>query len=116
MNRELEALLKIWDEFIQTPAGPRADELHELYFVNLDKAASSAEISKDTLHRSVLIYHRRLGARKCSPGISKNSGTGLTFSITAVPFASPCPDQNRIVSLAAAVRAGALIPTRKNIP
>ena len=30
MNRELEALLKAWDEFIQTPNGPDADHTNPL--------------------------------------------------------------------------------------
>jgi len=31
MNRELEALLKAWDEFIQTPEGPEADRIYVFY-------------------------------------------------------------------------------------
>ena len=35
MNQELEALLKAWDEFIQTPEGPEAERIYRLYQARL---------------------------------------------------------------------------------
>ena len=40
MNRELEALLKAWDQFIQTPKGPQAESLYSEYQAQLDGALS----------------------------------------------------------------------------
>jgi len=52
MNPELEALLKAWDEFIQTPKGPEADRIHTQYQSQLDELASRSKVSKETLHLS----------------------------------------------------------------
>lgn len=49
MNPELEALLKAWDEFIQTPKGSEADRIHALYQDRLDQIASRSSVSKEIL-------------------------------------------------------------------
>ena len=74
MNHELEALLKAWDEFIQTPKGPEADRIYGLYQAQLEDAARRAHVSKDALHRSVKRYHERWVRANLPPGFPKQLG------------------------------------------
>ena len=76
MNRELEALLKAWDEFIQTPKGAEADRIHALSEARLDEAARLAKVSKDILHRSVKQYPARWVRANLPPGFPKKLGLG----------------------------------------
>ena len=74
MNRELEALLRAWDEFIQTPKGPEADSIYALYQARLDEAARLSNVSGETLHRSVQRYHQRWVRANLPPGFPKKLG------------------------------------------
>jgi predicted DNA-binding protein (UPF0251 family) len=74
MNQELEALLKAWDEFIQTPEGPEAERIYRFYQARLDEAAARSSVSKDTLHRSVKRYHERWVRANLPPGFPRTSG------------------------------------------
>jgi len=74
MNRELEALLKAWDEFIQTPDGPQAARIYALYQARLDQAAALSKVSKDALDRSVKRYHERWVRANLPPGFPKKLG------------------------------------------
>lgn len=74
MNPELEALLKVWDEFIQTPRGPEADRIYWIYQARLDAAAARSKVSKDTLHLSVKRYHERWVRANLPPGFPKKLG------------------------------------------
>ena len=74
MNRELEALLKAWDEFVQTPEGPEADRIYVLYQARLDETAANSKASKDTLHLAVKRYHERWVRANLPPGFPKKLG------------------------------------------
>jgi hypothetical protein len=74
MNRELEALLRAWDEFIQTPQGPEAESIYALYQARLDEVAGRSKVSRDTLHRSVKRYHQRWVRANLPPGFPKGLG------------------------------------------
>jgi hypothetical protein len=74
MNRELEALLKAWDEFIQAPTGPEAERIHALYQARLDYMAELSKVSKEALHRSVIRYHERGVRANLPPGFPKDLG------------------------------------------
>jgi predicted DNA-binding protein (UPF0251 family) len=74
MNPELEALLKAWDQFIQTPKGPEADRAYGLYQTQLDEATARSNVSKDTLHRAVKRYHERWVRANLPPGFPKRLG------------------------------------------
>jgi len=76
MNREFEALLKTWDEFIQTPNGLEADHIYGLYQARLDEVAGRANVSKDALHRSVKRYYPRWVRANLPPGFPKGLGLG----------------------------------------
>jgi hypothetical protein len=75
MNRDLEALLKAWDEFIQTPEGPEADRIFALYQSQLDELAERSKVSKETLDRSVRRYHPRWVRANLPPGFPKKLGS-----------------------------------------
>ena len=74
MNRELEALLKAWDELIQTPEGPEAERIQVLYKARLEAAAERCRIGKETLHHSVLRYHPRWIRANLPPGFPRDLG------------------------------------------
>jgi predicted DNA-binding protein YlxM (UPF0122 family) len=74
MKRELESLLKIWDEFIQTPNGPEAGRLYALYQAQLDEVARTSKVSKEALHRSVKRYHQRWVRANLPPEFPTNLG------------------------------------------
>ena len=74
MNHELEALLKAWDNFIQTPKGPEAERIYSLYQARLDEAAGRSKVSRDAIHRSVKRYHERWVRANLPPGFPKNLG------------------------------------------
>jgi hypothetical protein len=75
MNPELEALLKAWDEFIQTPQGPQADRIHALYQSQLEESANRSKVSKEALHLSVKRYHPRWVRANLPPGFPKKLGS-----------------------------------------
>jgi hypothetical protein len=75
MNPELEALLKAWDEFIQTPKGPEADRIRTQYQSQLDELASRSKVSKETLHLSVKRYHPRWVRANLPQGFPKKLGS-----------------------------------------
>jgi len=74
MNRELEALLKAWDEFIQTPQGSEADRIYAVYQERLGDEARRSKVSKDTLHRAVTRYNERWLRANLPPGFPKRLG------------------------------------------
>ena len=74
MNRDLEALLKAWDDFIQTPTGPDADRIYALYQACLEEVAGRSKVSKGALHRSVKRYHVRWVRAHLPPGFPKELG------------------------------------------
>jgi len=74
MNRELEALLEAWDEFIQTPEGSEADRIHARYQARLEEVAGKSKVSKDTLDRSVKRYHARWVRANLPPGFPRKLG------------------------------------------
>jgi predicted DNA-binding protein YlxM (UPF0122 family) len=74
MNRELEALLEVWDQFIQTPTGSEADRIYGLYQAQLDEVAGRSNVSKEALHRSVKRCHPRWVRANLPPGFPKNLG------------------------------------------
>jgi hypothetical protein len=74
MHPELEALLKVWDAFIQTPQGPEAERIHGLYQARLEAVAGRSNVSKDAIHRAVKRYHERWVRANLPPGFPKKLG------------------------------------------
>jgi len=74
MNRDLEALLKLWDEFIQTPKGLQAEDAFARYQKRLEAAAENANVSQDTINRAVQRYHARWVRANLPPGFPKQLG------------------------------------------
>ncbi len=71
MNTELEALLKVFDAFMQA-RGSDAERLEILYESRLeDTLARHQRLSKESLHRTVLFAYRNwLKAQKQPPSLS----------------------------------------------
>jgi hypothetical protein len=74
MNRDLEALLKAWDEFIQTPEGSEADRVYGLYQSRLEETAARSNLNRDALHRAIKRYHERWVRANLPPGFPKDLG------------------------------------------
>jgi hypothetical protein len=74
VNRDLEALLKAWDHFIQTPEGLEADRIYARYQAQLEQVARLSKVSKDAIHRAVKQYHPRWIRANLPPGFPKTLG------------------------------------------
>ena len=74
MKPALEALLKAYDAFKQTPEGAGAARLHAIYEAMLEDAAQRTKLSKATLHNAVTRFHPRWVRANLPPGCPKKLG------------------------------------------
>jgi len=74
MNPELEALLKAWDAFTESPEGAEGMRLRELYDARLAETAARLEASGETIHRIVLRIYPRWVRANLPPGFPKKLG------------------------------------------
>jgi hypothetical protein len=66
MKPELEALLKAYDAFKQTPEGTEATRLFAIYEAKLQEASGNSGLSRDILHNAVTKIPSPLGASVCA--------------------------------------------------
>jgi hypothetical protein len=59
MNPELEALLKVWDAYLQAGRGEEADELLASYDSRLEEVCARTRIAKDLVDRAVQRAYQR---------------------------------------------------------
>ena len=59
MKPELEALLKAYDAFKQTPHGPEASRLFAIYEARLEEASQNTGLNREMLHNAVTKFHPR---------------------------------------------------------
>jgi hypothetical protein len=74
MTPELEALLKAWDEFIQTPVGPEAERVYVVYQSQLTDLAARSKMSVEVLDRTIRRYHQRWVRANLPEGFPKQLG------------------------------------------
>jgi len=74
MKPELEALLRAYDAFKQTPDGPEAARLYALYKAKLEEASRTAKMNSATLHNAVSRFHPRWVRANLPPGFPKKLG------------------------------------------
>ncbi len=74
MNPELEALLKAWDAFTESPEGAEGLRLRELYDARLAETAERLGASRETVHRIVLRAHPRWVRANLPPGFPTTLG------------------------------------------
>ncbi len=74
MRPEQEALLKAFDAVQQTPQGPEADRLFELYQKLLAEEAKRLRLDTDTLHKAVLRKYPRWVRANLPPEFPKGLG------------------------------------------
>ena len=74
MKTELEALLKAYDAFKQTPEGPEAVRLFAIYEAMLEEASQATKINTETLHNAVSRFHPRWVRANLPSGFPKKLG------------------------------------------
>ena len=74
MKPELEALLKAYDAFKQTPDGPEATRLFAGYEAKLEDASQHTGLNRETLHNAVSKFHPRWVRANLPPGFPKKLG------------------------------------------
>jgi predicted DNA-binding protein (UPF0251 family) len=74
MKPELEALLKAYDAFKQTPEGPEAARLFAIYEVELEAAAEFTKTSKEALQNALRRLHPRWVRANLPAGFPKRLG------------------------------------------
>ena len=53
MDPELEALLKAWEAYLETPRGPEAERLRAIYESKVEDVALSRKFPPESVHRVV---------------------------------------------------------------
>ena len=74
MKPELEALLKAYDAFKQTPDGPEANRLLAFYEAKLEETCQRTGLNRETLHSAVSKFHPRWVRANLPPGFPKKLG------------------------------------------
>lgn len=74
MKPELEALLKAYDAFKQTPDGPEAARLYAIYEARLEAASQPTKTNRETLHNAVSKFYPRWVRANLPPGFPKKLG------------------------------------------
>jgi hypothetical protein len=74
MKPELEALLKAYDAFKQTPEGPEATRLFAIYESMIEETSRKCGGSREVLHNAVSRYHPRWVRANLPPGFPTKLG------------------------------------------
>ena len=74
MKPELEALLKAYDAFKQSPDGPEASRLVAMYEAKLEEASHKTGLNRETLHNAVTKFHPRWVRANLPPGFPRELG------------------------------------------
>ena len=74
MKPELEALLKAYDAFKQTPDGPEATRRLAIYEAKLEEATLNTGCNRETLHNAVSRFHPRWVRANLQSGFPKKLG------------------------------------------
>lgn len=74
MKPELEALLKAYDAFKQTPDGPAAARLFAIYEAKLEDAWQTTKLNREALHHAVSRFHPRWVRANLPPGFPRKLG------------------------------------------
>ena len=74
MKPKLEALLKAYDAFKQTPDGPEATGLLAIYEAMLEETSLNAGLNRETLHNAVSRFHPRWVRANMPSGFPKKLG------------------------------------------
>jgi hypothetical protein len=74
MKPDLERLLKAMDAFRQAPDRHEDARLRALYQAELEAAAASLKLDKDTLDHVIVRYYPRWVRANLPPGFPKNLG------------------------------------------
>jgi hypothetical protein len=74
MKPELEALLKAYDSFQETPGGSLAETLKTAYEAKLAEVAARASLSEERLNEMVMRYPPRWVRANLPPGFPKELG------------------------------------------
>jgi len=74
MKPELEALLKAYDLFKQTPDGPEATRLSAIYEAKLEEASLNTGLNRETLRNAVSKFHQRWVRANLPSGFPKKLG------------------------------------------
>ncbi|MBI2949226.1 MAG: hypothetical protein HYY23_16415 [Verrucomicrobia bacterium] len=74
MKPELEALLKAYDAFKETPDGPEAVRLFAIYEALLEETSQTTNISTETLRDAVSRFYSRWVRANLPTGFPKQLG------------------------------------------
>ena len=74
MKPELEALLKAYDAFKQTPDGPEATRLLAIYEAKIEEASLNTGLNRETLYNAVSRFHPRWVRANLPSGFPKKLG------------------------------------------
>ena len=74
MKPELEALLKAYDAFKQTPDGPEAARLFAIYEAKLEETSQSTKLNPEVLHNALSRFYPRWVRANLPPDFSRKLG------------------------------------------
>lgn len=74
MKPELEALLRAYDAFKQSPEGLEATRQLAVYEAKLEEASRASQLNRETLHNAVCRFHPRWVRANLPPGFPRELG------------------------------------------